>query len=293
MSAIYSRLALEPEFKPKPNLNRSENTLNLLKAIPKKDRVTLRRHFQDYMKQMRTNEGIFRLPFENGLSENPFYTHRTIAREQIDALTKYSRHHGATLNDLLIAAVFRAQTKAAKWDGKKHLRINTTVDLRRHLEGKQATAITNLSLTLGSWPNLGKDLGVDLSDTLKKVTAATKARKTYFFGLDMFVYAWPMFRYVPHGLAIKLVHSQIAKNIKQDNCPDTFTNTGVIEPTDVTFGCRPISARVLPPPIYPPYYIFAASGYDGTLTLSFAGYPVHKDLAECFFDSLVDELMMK
>ena len=89
MSLIYDRLSKDSEFRPKPNLTRPENTINLIKAIPKGDRRTLRRRFTEYMKKMQENENTFRLPFENGKPESLFYLHHTLPNGKVNPLIQY------------------------------------------------------------------------------------------------------------------------------------------------------------------------------------------------------------
>lgn len=84
---------------------------------------------------------------------------------------------------------------------------------------------------------------------------------------------------------------QMNKAYKHGSLSDTFTNTGAIDPAGVTFDTKPIVARILPSPLYPPYFILAASGYDGMLTLSAGVYALQRELAERFLDAMVAELV--
>ena len=290
MPFIHGRLSQDPGFRPTPNLTRSENTRNLLQAIPKGERRNLRHQFEEYMKQAREDRNTFRLPIEKDMPESPFYIQRTLTRDTVASLTQHGRPIGATLNDILVSAFFRAQAKTGNWDGTDNLRITTTIDMRRYLDGEQASSVANLSLSLNYWPDLGKDLGSDFMDTLKKVTTATRERKERRVGLDIFAFVWPMVRYVPHGLAMRLVRNQMNKEYKRGNWPDTFTNMGPINPADVTFDDKPTAARLLPPPLYPPYFVLGASGYVDTLTLTTCGFTRQKDLCERFLDAMVAEL---
>jgi len=69
-----------------------------------------------------------------------------------------------------------------------------------------------------------------------------------------------------------------------------FTNTGPIDPSAVTFGSKPVMARLLPPPNYPPLFAVGISGYEGTLTLSAGVYSIQRNLVERLLDKMVAEL---
>lgn len=290
MSFIYGELSKNPGFKPRPNLTRLENTAQLLCAVPKDKRRSLRRQFHCYMKNVHKNHGTYRLPFENGKIESPFFIQYTFAKDKVDFLTRYGHENAATLNDLLVSAFFRAQVKNGNWDGQRNLRITTTIDMRRHLEGKKASAVSNLSLSLSSWPDLGNELGDGFADTLNKVTAIIKRRKENYFGLDAFLYVWPMIRFMPHALAGRLVRNLMKKELQNGNLTDAFTNMGAINPADVCFDDQPTMAALLPPPLYPPHFVMGASGYDGTLTISVGSYTDQKALSEHFLDTMATEL---
>jgi NRPS condensation-like uncharacterized protein len=291
MSFIYCELSKNPEFKPKPNLTRQENTAQLLCAVPKDKRRALRQQFHDYMKNVYKNHGTYKLPFGNGKTEHPIFIQYTFAKDNVELLARYGRENAATLNDLLISAFFRSQVKNGNWDAQHNLRITTTIDMRRHLEGKKATAVSNLSLSLSSWPDLGNDLGDSFADTLNKVTSIIKRRKENYFGLDAFLYVWPMIRFMPHALAGRFVRKLMKKELQHDNLTDGFTNMGVINPADVCFDGKPTMAVLLPPPLYPPYFVMGASGYDGTLTISVGSYTDQKALSERFVDTMATELV--
>lgn len=290
MSENYARLKQYPDYKPEPNLTRSENAIRLLRVVPQGERRRLKSQFREYMKKVNSGEGTFRLSIERAPVDSLFYIHNTLIRDQTESLTLYGRQYEATLNDVLISAFFRAQAEVGGWDGQKNLRITTTIDLRRHLEGKQSSAVANLSLSLSYWPDLARDLGAEFSDTLKKVSAATRQRKVHYFGLDMFVFIWPMLVYLPHRMAVKGVRDNLEKEYKKGNWADTFTNMGTIDPAGVTFDHKPTEAILLPPPSYPPYCLLGASQYDGALTLSMAGYSAHRDISAKLLAAMANEL---
>ena len=290
MSFIYGELSKNPDFRPRPNLTRQENTAKLLGAVPKDKRRALRHQYFTYLRNIQKNPGAYRLPFESGEVESPFFIQHTLQKDKVDSLIQYGHKNAATINDLLISAFLRAQVRNGNWDGQQSLRITTTIDMRRHLEGKKASAVSNLSLSLSCWPDLGNDLGDTFADTLSRVTAITQKRKANYFGLDAFLYIWPTIRYMPHGLAGRFVRNLMKKEIKHGNLTNALTNMGAINPADMVFDSPSTMAALLPPPLYPPYFLMGVSGYDGALTLSIGGYDDQKSLSKKFLDTMVAEL---
>jgi NRPS condensation-like uncharacterized protein len=197
--------------------------------------------------------------------------------------------HNTTINDLLLAAFFRALAATANWDGRSQLRVNMTIDLRRHVVNRETSIVANLSLDIDGWPSLGTDLGKDFSTTLDRVASITSIRKQNFLGIDALIGLLP-FYIVPHTWATKLTEFYYRQQVNKGNLAHFFTNMGPIDPVAVNFGSRPTEARLLPPVSQPPWFILGISGYEGTLTLSAGVYAVQRDLTERLLDAMVAEL---
>ena len=85
------------------------------------------------------------LPVKDGPRTPLTFIHRDIPPDRVLRLSEYGQMQGATVNDVLVAAFFRALAAEGDWDGKKQLILTTTVDLRRYLPAGWNKAITNLS----------------------------------------------------------------------------------------------------------------------------------------------------
>ena len=168
-------------------------------------------------------------------------------------------------------------------------RVSTTVDLRRHIPNGQAEAVTFLSSAYNGWPNLGTDLGHDYASTLNKVVAITKKAKADFLGLDQLLLAWLFIR-PPYARVNWLLEYDHKQREKKGNTANALTNMGPIDPESVTFGVAPVSAFMLVPPIYSPYFAMGMTGYKGALTLSAGVYPPNVEITEQFFDAMITEL---
>jgi NRPS condensation-like uncharacterized protein len=154
----------------------------------------------------------------------------------------------------------------------------------------QASAVANLSLWGEGWPSLGTDLGEDFSATLDRIASTTRRRKQNFVGVDTLMGILIGLGPLPNNWATKLVDRSYQRKIAKGSWAHAFTNMGPIDPGKVTFDTKPVAARLLPPPFYPPLFAVGASGYEGTLTLSTGIYASQRGLAESFLDAMVAEL---
>jgi NRPS condensation-like uncharacterized protein len=289
ISAIYARLSSEPGYQPEPNLKGSRGIGQILQTIPWHKYPDLFRQSIEDTQASQRPKGTQTLPIQTGPAESLVFIHRLLPQDQVTRLVDYGRKRNATINDLLLAAFFRAMAAMTNWNGHKQLRVTTTVDFRRYLTGRQAAAVANLSLGIQGWPSLGTELGRDFCATLEKITAITRKRKQNFVGVGALLAVLPIGVLLPHQWAMKLMRRYAQQLNDQGNTANTLTNLGPIPPQAVTFGSKPAVARILPPPVYPPYFLLGVSGYEGTLTLSTGIYTLQKELAERFLEAMLAE----
>jgi len=219
----------------------------------------------------------------------PFtFVFRHLEPERFASLRAYGRQHNATINDLMIAAFYRALLKKEAWDGLAALRIQTTVDLRRHyLPSGKAEGICNLSTY--EHINLGREPGSDFADTLDRISSITRRSKSGWIGLSELCTV-PLAGMAPYRLLVQACSRLLHDRISSRNYPSGLTNLGQISPAGVFFDGQPAHCWILPPVVYPPVLYIGFSGYAGTLTLS-AGVPLAaQKCIEDFFTQLLKEL---
>lgn len=290
ISSIYRQLDHNPSYQPEPNLAGSRGIEQILRVIPRHTYPGLfLQAWHDAQASQRPG-GTQTLPIQAGPAEGLNFIHRLLPQARVSQMVEYGRKYKATLNDLLLAAFFRAMAAVTGWSGERQLRVTTTVDFRRYLPGRQAAAVSNLSLGIQGWPSLGTHLGADFGATLQKVTAITQKRKQAFLGVETLLMTLTLLGPLPHPWGTKLMKRHIQQLNDQRNTANTFTNLGPITAQDVTFEGKPSIARILPPPVYPPYFLLGVSGYEGTLTLSSGVYTLQRALAERFLEVMVVEL---
>lgn len=290
ISAIYTRLSHDPAYQPEPNRAGSRGIEQILQAVPWHRYPGL---FLQSLRDIQASQspvGTLTLLPQAGPAESLSFIDRLLPQDRVARLVAYGRKHNATINDLLLAAFFRAMAATTNWNGRRQLRVTTTVDFRRYMPARRAEAVANLSMGIQGWPSLGTDLGPDFAATLGKITAITRQRKQNFVGVDSLLSMLLAVGPLPHRWATGMMTRHVDRLNEQGNTADTLTNLGPIDPRDVTFGSQPLVARILPPPVYPPHFLLGVSGYDGTLTLSSGIYAIQKDPVERFLAAMVAEL---
>ena len=174
VSSIYSSLAGEPDYIPQPNVKGSRGIKQVMRNVPRRRYPHLWLNYHRMNRAGKIHPGTHILPFQDGPRDPLTFVVRHLPKDRVAELAEYGRRCDGTLNDIMLAAFFRALALVGEWDGKKQLRVSTTVDLRRHIPNGQAEAVTFLSSAYNCWPNIGTDLGHDYASTLNKVVAITK-----------------------------------------------------------------------------------------------------------------------
>jgi NRPS condensation-like uncharacterized protein len=289
VSTIYSCLNGELDYIPQPNTKGSRGIAQIMRNVPWRKYPHLLLNYRRMNRAGNIPPGTHVLPFQTGPSDQLTFVVRHISKDRVAELAKYGQRYDGTLNDIMLAAFFRALAFVGEWDGKKQLRVDTTVDLRRYIPNGRAEAVTFLTSAYNGWPSLGTDLGYDYASTLNKVVAITKKAKADYLGLDNLLLAWLFIR-PPYARVKWMLEYDDKRRFKKGNTANALTNMGSIDPESVTFGVVPVSAWMLVPPAYAPYFAMGMTGYEGTLTLSAGVYPPNVEITEQFFHAVIAEL---
>lgn len=288
LANIYNRLAKDADYRPLPNCTGSREIWQVIKRIPWH---AYPRIFINLIKEFISNglpSGTFSLPLEVGPREGLVYITANLSKERVARIAGYGKSFGASLNDMLIAAFYRAAAKIGKWDGNSKLRLMTTIDLRHwYIPDGRGESISNLSTF--EFPNLGRNLGADFDTTLARIALITGRRKKNWIGLNMSI-VLPLLIALPHGWLMSILEKVASKFVMSGKFMPAFTNMGPIDPDSISFGKPPRRAWLLTPPPYPPNYVAGVTGYDGSLTLSAGAYPTARLLAEKMFELMLAEL---
>ena len=220
-----------------------------------------------------------------------------LPRGSVAALAAYGRARGGTLNDVLLAAVYRAHARVGGWDGREGLRVAITVDLRRWCLPEEARpALRNLSSL--DCPYLGRRLGDRFDDTLAHVAALTAARKRAWPGLAL---ALAGQRLMARAGAARLQREATTRApARADGCRPVgiwarssavLSNEGALDAAALRFGETAVAAaHILPPFLALPGLHLCASSFDGALTLAAVTAENGRPLVARLLDAAVEEL---
>jgi NRPS condensation-like uncharacterized protein len=229
------------------------------------------------------NNVCFPLSKESSLI--PFILTHKISQDRFHVLKAYGKAHSATMNDMVLAAYYRALYEILDINQDESLTVPCMVDLRRYLPDKEADAICNLSSMIMC--NIGPEIGVNFEETLGKVNREMSAQKKGYPGLHGLSTLNAVFRFLPFSTVKQLIKR------KYVNPLIAISNLGIIDSKRLIFGKTPIEEAFATGSIkYPPYSQLALSSFNNTITFSVSLYGSEKDResVRTFLDILDKEL---
>jgi NRPS condensation-like uncharacterized protein len=216
---------------------------------------------------------------------------RRLPEPGLAVLKRHGNARGATLNDLFLAAAYRALAFQGRWTGTSALRIGISVDLRRWcLPSTHDPAICNLSSL--EIPFLVRDLGRSFDETLANVSAIMRRRKASRPGLALALIFHVLARGKPppdlRGASATRRDPGTGLDRQQ---PIILSNEGALVASRLRFGRQqPAAAHILPPFWEPPHVHVCISSYEGALTLAAVTRENAAPLVARFLDAVIDEL---
>ncbi len=214
-----------------------------------------------------------------------------IVRRKIDAdrnkaFVLFGKEHGATVNDIYLAAYFRALYRIGEYDDTERVTVPCMVDLRRH--------VVNNALDTGFCNHTGfmqcsvGEKGGNFLDTLSSVQESMKVNKEdKYLGL----YGLPLlnlaYTYFPHFL------SEILIKIGYDNPLLGMSNVGLLKAE--TFQAKDsvvVDGFMTGAIKYKPYMQLAMTTLNGEVTLTVQERCNESDVAiiNRFFDYIEEEI---
>ena len=102
----------------------------------------------------------------NSIRDKSFIARRKISADTFAKIKAAGKRHGATINDMLVAAYFYSLYELADFDAKDSITISCAIDLRRHIKDVSDQGMTNhTSFMQCSIPERGRNI----FETLKYV----------------------------------------------------------------------------------------------------------------------------
>jgi NRPS condensation-like uncharacterized protein len=280
MASIYSALCGNASHQPTRNLERRRDLGQLLSQIPRRARPRLLWDFAKFMTPRVARKSTHVLPLAPKSSGPWVAVTKRVPATQLRYVSQYGKTRGATLNDVFLAAAYRALANDGRWDGRSALCISITVDLRRWCHSA-AASICNLASF--EHPFLMRKLGSDFEQTLANVTALTRLRKKHQPGLAeaLLLDMWLRSSYL--GRRERPTLWQLVACV--------MSNEGRLDRAPITFGTQsPVSAHMLPPFFALPGVQICLSGYGGGLTMAVVTPQNGQAVIQRFLDAIVHEL---
>lgn len=283
LASIYRELGVNPGYRPAPNLA-SRGQGQVLRQVGPAGMLAALRHTP------RAGRAAGWGPIAGGGDRSGrAFALRRLGPERVRGLRVWGRAHGASVNDLLLAALYEAlaATVGASLGGP--LTVGVPIDLRRYLAPGQAPPVCNLSASADVTivrPAAG------FAATLEQVHKAMRAMKSTPRGLTLAALAELL---ALPGLALaRTALEQLVRRIPPAGGSKPFlSNVGIIDERLLDFGALTVvDAYGLGTVSFPPGLLVTVSTFREVMTLAigFCDTATDSSLIEQLLDRLVWEL---
>ena len=224
--------------------------------------------------------------FANDLPGRANMVRTVIPCETMTAARKKAKAEGATANDILLTAVYRAYAQMPQVEADAPMSVMSMMDLRRHCDDGESDGLCNMS---GTFPTvLENGVSGDFSDTLAVLAAQTRdLKEDPLAGMDGMPLIHGAVRTMPMKLLL-LVAGKIYGSFSLG-----LTNLGNIDckmlamgntvPTEGLFG-GPLKKK--------PGMQVSAASFDGACSLCIVGQYTKEDakLLDSFLNTIAAEI---
>lgn len=210
-------------------------------------------------------------PFENPKEHGPLRMLRcTIPSEVLGKARRKAKEDGATVNDLLLTACYRAYAKCANREGI--MSISSMMDLRSHCKDGTSAGLSNMSGGLGT--SLEVKFENSFKSDLKKISGQTKEVKNDpLAGLNGMPFLHAATKTFPMWLLLQ------AADIVYSSMSLSMTNLGNISLEPLTMGgVKPTEGIFGGPLKKKPSVQVGVASFDGTAEMTILGDFVSEDL---------------
>ena len=275
LAGLYS--AFEAGREPATPLPGDRSVRQLSKSFRFGEKLRIFSSRMDFEKQ----EPSMYLPFEKGEGE-PFCVLRRIEPERFSQLHAYAKRRGATLNDLLLAAYFRAHHALT---GCPRLVLPCPVDARKYLPENSNCGVCNLTSSFMVRLSVRDEDPFD--ETLRAVSEQMSAQKNSTACLKGPLLLDDLFRVLPYSATRRMFFKTFYIPII------SYTNIGVLKPELLRFGRSETTDAYLTTAVKKaPFFQVSVSSFAGRCTLSsnMEGTPQNRQTVEQFYDRMLAEL---
>lgn len=239
--------------------------------------------------------GLWKNPMTGPKNEFPFadptpgeamLLRQVISREVMEKARAQGKEFGATVNDLLLTAIYRAFGGTAGADQSKGLCVAAMMDLRRHCPGGDSTGLTNLAGSLGTV--LPRGVEGTYEETLRIIAEQTaKDKEDPLAGLT----GLPLLHFLVGKLPVTLLLK--AADMVYGSMALGVTNMGNVGGEAMALGgLKPVDGLFGGPSKKKPGVQVSVLSVNGGCSLAIAGEYTEKDVPELmeFLDRIVSEI---
>jgi len=294
LSNIYSSIdSGDNVFVPKPNLRNRKDHERLVGALSECNPWT------SYTPIQQLPLTTWKFPWKNMKTGDTGFTVCRLPEGYFDIINNYAKARGATINDMVLTAIYRAMFDIAKPLYGIPMDVCITTDLRKYLPEHKAEAIRNFSG--GAALKIDRRMNESFEGTLFRVMAVTKDLKYRHPSLQNAIRVGYFEKISFHSICayfrtISKFYDLIEQNpfVVINRCGPVLSNLGLISKPLIKFGETTVTdAYVIPPAIRAPGILIVAGTYNGVVTLSVAYYKssVQKSDMERLLNKIRDELV--
>ena len=195
---------------------------------------------------------------------------RRLPGKHVDALSAYAKKRGASMNDLLLTAYYRALFELIKPPPGKPREILITVDLRRYLQAVKSNEINNLSSAVAA--RLLRVAGEPFEKTLARVSAIMSEIKRKQPGIHVAA-LFGLLSLLSYAQTFNVVDGIKKWMLQTGKSSPILSNVGSISPSTIWFGKIPVAdAYQVSPAIYAPGLMLGVCTYNNRLTFTVSYY---------------------
>jgi len=221
-------------------------------------------------------------PFD---AQSTFIEHVQLAPVEYERMHAAAKRAGATVNDVLLAALYRIIWQRQNADQAGAFPVMVPVDMRRYLPHNQQKSVANLSSAV--YPSLAAVPGESFSETLVRITARTQAFKQNSPGLAAMILM--RIGAIRGGRMMQAKYQLAATHQSRFIC---LTNFGVIDAAQCDFGVPLAHVYGVGPIQYAPGMLIAVSTYADTMHVTVQGNDKRRfqPFVRDFLNSMMGEL---
>ena len=216
---------------------------------------------------------------QDDIRDSSFIARRKVSADVFNKIKEVGKKHGATINDMLVAAYFHSIYELADFNKNDSVSISCAIDLRRHIKDSQDLGVTNHTAWLQcKVPRCGRDIFETLTYTVNSVNQFKKDRFIGLHGLPLLSLGYKI---LPHAASEEII------KIGYSNPLLAMSNIGVLDEKSLALaGNEPTDGFMSGAVKYKPYVLLSVTSMRKELTFSMCvrGNDEDKKIVEHFFD---------